>query len=106
MVDITTGKYPAAYALSNGWRLSQTCGGYALLAPDSTGSVRLCGVIRHHIKSFVEAFEGEPLEKLEFAIDCTFDEQTAELDEAFRQLPLCYGFSRGWKLLKAERHFK
>jgi len=95
-----------AYTLPNHWRLTRVENGFALFAPTADNRFEPGGLLRHHIGSFLSAFAARPTEEHEFSVDYNASYSALDLDAAFKNLPVCYGFCLGWKLLKAEQHFK
>ena len=98
-------KCRAAYVLAGGWHLRRGSEGFVLLAPITNGRLESCGLLRHHLDSFVQTFDAEPAEEMNLSIGSDVDDGAVP-DPDFGELPICYGFARGWKLLKAEQHFK
>jgi hypothetical protein len=92
-----------AYRLPNDWRLVKVDHGFRLLAPTTGDGYEPCGLLRHHIKSFVAAFNAVPVDHAE--IRYRFDKCVVDTEETHRQLPTCYDLPSGWKLVKSQTFF-
>jgi hypothetical protein len=92
-----------AYDLPNHWRLARVDHGFSLLAPTTDDRYEPCGLLRHHIKSFVVAFSAVPAHDVETKY--RLDRCVVDTEEAQRHLPIFYELPSGWKLLKNEAFF-
>jgi len=92
-----------AYQLPNRWRLAKVDHGFSLLAPTTDDRYEPCGLLRHHIGSFVAAFKAVPADEVE--IKYRLDRCVVDTEEARRHLPICYVLPSGWKLVKNETCF-
>jgi hypothetical protein len=101
--DITGTGLHHAYRLPNDWRLVKVNHGFRLLAPTMDNRYEPCGLLRHHIKSFVAAFNAVPVDHAETRY--RLDKRVVDAEEAHRHLPACYHLPSGWRLVKTQTFF-
>jgi hypothetical protein len=92
-----------AYRLPNHWLLVKVDHGFRLLAPAKDDRYEPCGHLRHHIKSFVAAFNAVPIDHVETKYK--LDKCLVDAEEAHRNLPARYELPSGWKLVKSQTFF-
>jgi hypothetical protein len=92
-----------AYHLPNHWPLAKVDNGFSLLAPTKDDHYEPCGLLRHHIKSFVAAFNAVPADDVETKY--RLDRCVVDTEEVQRHLPICFELPNGWKLVKNEKFF-
>ena len=103
MPESTATELHDAYDLPNHWRLAKVDDGFCLLAPTTGDRYEPCGLLRHHITSFVAAFNAVPADDVETKY--RLDKCVVDTEEAQRHLPICYELPSGWKLVKNESFF-